>query len=106
MGDPVISLSRTDVTTPTSQYLSVRFIYVKGRAAVWQENKRAGTADRVLFTESATLVKPNSARYPMQIITPSETWEVSQRSTGCGCSSKLKRLPLGQLLDPEFTHFG
>jgi hypothetical protein len=106
MGDPVISLNRTNVKTSSDQYMGVRFIYIKGRAAVWQENKKAGTADRVLYSTQATLVKPDSARHPMQIITPDSTWEIRQQSTGCGCGSRLKRLPLSQLLDPDFNHFG
>lgn len=106
MGEPVISLNRTNVTTSVDKFMSVRFIYVNGRAAVWQENKKLGTATRVLYSQDAQLIKPDSARYPMQIVTPDGTWEVRQQSGGCGCGSPIKKVPISQLLDPDYSSYG
>lgn len=98
----VVNLARTRVTHPGGTIPAARFVFHNGRAAVWVEDKLTKTATRVLFATDVEFRKPNSARYPMQVLLSDGTeWLVKQERGGCGCGSPLKRIALSTLLDPQ-----
>lgn len=101
----MVDLSRCKITHPDGEVEKGRFLFYKGTAAVWVENKKEGRADRVLYTTSASFDKAPKARMAHILHLPDDagTWQIFQQSGGCGCGSKLKAYDIHQLLDPDFT---
>lgn len=102
----VVNLARTRVIHPGGTIFPARFVFHNGRAAVWTEDKKTNTATRVLYAESATLTKPNTARKPMTVASDALGWDgdwsvKQEHGGGCGCRSVLKSIPLSKLLDSE-----
>lgn len=83
-----------------------RFVYRNGVAAAWVEDRASRTAERVLYATGVTYEKQANGRVPnlLRFADSDDTWEIRQQAGGCGCGSRIKAVPIEQLLDPDFNH--
>lgn len=96
--------SRARVTTPEGRLDKVRFIFLDGTFAVWEEDRGNRTATRRLRGEGATFTKSRTNREP-SILTLSNGTELQvqqQYGGGCGCKSVFKGYDNDLLVSPDF----
>lgn len=101
-----INISRANISTPEGDFHPARFVFHDGKAAVWVEDKRAKTAQRVAFVQGAEFVRGKTAKIPMEVRAGDVVWTITQVAGGCGCGSPTKRMSYQQLLDPAVDHWG
>lgn len=80
----LVNWARAQVQSPLGSFPVARFVYHNGRCAVWQEDKAAGKHYRVLYADSAILVRPATRREPFKVISGEEEWTIKKLPGGGG----------------------
>jgi hypothetical protein len=76
-----VDFFRARITHPSGIVSPGRFTFHNGIAAVWQEDKQAGTASRVLYAPSSTFTRATRGR-THTLSTGSDVWSVIQLPGG------------------------
>lgn len=91
MATGLIDHRKARVQSATLTIHSARFIFSNGTAVIWTEDRKAGTATRVLYSDSATYEPTHIAlndkgkkyRVPATLTLPSgDTWAITPMSGG------------------------